>query len=155
MEIKELWRLPVSSDGHIGKVRFMEKPGELMVSNVHWRYSGVLLLFDLDKDDKKYNGGIVFGAHQVYRYTSETFAKPLPGSLDTLVEYTHSAWLSALFDQNREVAISWGIRHFDVYLNGYGLLEVIAQDFEILTILEGPLEERFFAYEKKGEIHGN
>lgn len=141
MEIKELWRLPASSKETIDHVQFIDKPCDIMLENGIWRSYSIQLLFDYYENGKKYNSGILFDANQAYRYTSETLAKPLDGSLDTLVEYTNSEWLKELFKRNCEVAQSWKIRHLAICVNGYGMLEVIAQDYKILEAQEGELEK--------------
>lgn len=130
METKKRWKFPVPSGGHIGKVQFIHK------------VTDVLMCFDyLDDDDKAFHGGISFKTIYAYKNATEMFYDyTLKGTYDTLVEYTNSEWLKKLAEKNPESAQLLKIRHFAIYLEDYGLYEVIASDFKILEIKEGPLK---------------
>jgi hypothetical protein len=143
VEIKELWKLPVSSEESISKLQFIKASCSPLLEEGIWKLYTIQILFDYYKEKKEYHNKMLFDAHQVYKFTSEQFAKPLTGSLNTLVECTNSEWLNKLIKINPEVALSdfWRIRHFAIFFNGYGLYEIFAHDYKILETKEGPLRE--------------
>lgn len=131
MEIKNLWNFPVTATS-IMNVHFIHKNAD------------VLILFDYydeNNNDVVSNGSIEFKTVVAYRNTDEKFTKSLNGAYATLVEYSHSEWLNELIRHCPEWAKTWGIRHFAIYFDSYGLYEIIASDYKILESKEGPLQD--------------
>lgn len=132
MEIKELWKFPVPSTCLNNGVQFIHKNADALI---------LFEYYDQENNNDVYNGGILFDVALAYRRTSEKFTKSLEGSYDTLVEYIDSDWIKELTNLNPEIAKFWNIRHFAIFLDGNGKYEVIAKNYKILEIKEGPLAE--------------
>jgi len=132
MEIKKLWTFPVPSTCLQNGIRFINKTANALI---------LFDYYDENDKDKIYNGGILFNIVVAYKNTDEKFTKSLGGTYDTLVEYKNSEWLEELYKLNPEWAKIWDIRHFAIYFDSYGKYEIIAKDFKILEIKEGPLKD--------------
>ncbi len=143
MEFKELWRLQSSAEGKIGSVQLVTDPSGPILECGTWKLYTVQILFDYINEKKIYHDEIHFDAHQVYKYTAESFIKQQHIPLNTLVEFTGSAWLNKLKKINADLALSHPviIRHFAIFFSGYGLYEVFAADYKILESHKGQLPE--------------
>lgn len=123
MDKKEQWKFPVPSNCICNGVVLTYRKGDaLLTYDYH----------DIDKEDKVFNGGILFKHVVAHRHSSEKFTKYVEGSYDTLLELTNSDWINELKAYSPDWAEFWKIKHFAIYLDSYGLYEFIANDFELL-----------------------
>lgn len=67
-----------------------------------------------------------------YSHTSECFTKSLLNAYDSVVEIKESEWLKELEIMNVKDFESWKPRHFAIYLDGAGMYQFIAQEFEVI-----------------------
>lgn len=93
--------------------------------------------FDEERDDRKFNGGITFEAVMSHRHSSEKFTKSIGAAYDTLIEITDSKWIDELKEISPEWAEYWKIKHYAIYLDGYGMYEFAARDFNVMQESEG------------------
>jgi hypothetical protein len=133
MAFKELWQFPVVATC-IMKAQFINKTADALI---------LFDYYDEEKNDTVYNAGILFEAAQAYRFSSEKFVENrlINDAYAVLIEYSKSDWLNELYKRNQEIAQSWEIKHFAIYLDSNGCYEVIAKNFKILETKEGPLKD--------------
>lgn len=132
MDNKELWIFPVSSTCISTGVILKYEKGDAMLSFDY---------FNEEKEDKVYHNSIIFETVVCHRHSSEKFTRGLLGAYDKLIEISNSKWVNELALISSEWAKHWNIRHFAIYLDGYGLYEFVAKDFKITGIEEGILKE--------------
>jgi hypothetical protein len=124
MSHKELWVFPVSSTSINSRVELVKHGTEAVLS---------FDFFDEDKDDEVFNGAILFKNTLLH----------IRDSYDTLIEVDDSDWLREIMELNEEAFIFWeNLKHFMIFLDGYGLYEFISTDFEISEFNKGALKKR-------------
>ena len=91
---------------------------------------GLLLSMVCDDDGKRRNTGVLFGKPRALRKRSEIYCTlwHIEGAYDTVCEVQGSDWV----DELRAVAVPewrdyWIMRHFMIYLDSFGCLEVVAE----------------------------
>lgn len=134
MNAEKLWTFPVPSTNIATKV-LMTYDG----ANVDLKYD----YFDEEQNSKTYNGGIKFISAVAFRHSDEKFTRPefIRSGYDTLIDVRDSHWLKELTDLNREFTSNRNLRHFAIYLDSYGLYEVIAGSYQFLEEQEGSLKK--------------
>jgi hypothetical protein len=132
MDNKELWIFPVPSTCINTGVILKYEKGDAILSFDY---------FDEEKEDNVYHHSIIFETVVCHRHSSEKFTKSLRCSYDKLIEISNSEWVNELSAISPEWAEYWGIKHFSIYLDGYGLYEFVAKDFKITDAEEGILKE--------------
>lgn len=75
---------------------------------------------------------ICFKAVVCHKYTSTRFSPKLYDSYDKIVELIDSEWLEELRKINEEDFNHWRPKHYLLYLDDVGLLQFIAQKFEVI-----------------------
>lgn len=73
---------------------------------------------------------VVYSRVRAYRRREETYctAWHVEGTYDTICEVTESEWIDELRrDAVPEWRDRWVMRHFMIFLNGFGCLEVVAE----------------------------
>lgn len=134
MNLLELWNFPVPSNCINSGVSLTFSKGDAML---------LFDYFDEDIDDKVFNGGLIFETSVAHRHSSEKFTKYVSGTYDKLVEMEDSHWLKELTNISPEWAKQWEIKHFAIYLDGYGLYEFIATGYKLIDTKEGALKEGY------------
>ena len=136
MKFNKLWAFPTPSGGHIKNAQLIHKQTD------------VLLVFDFygdfefyGEDGKEYNGGFLFKSIQAYKNATEMFYMELGEAYDKLVEYPDSEWLKELSAKSPKEAHLLNMKHYAIYIEDYGLYEIIAADCNIFEITPGPLKK--------------
>lgn len=113
-------------------------PSTEIVSGPNVTVEGVRLVLSFsyqDDDDAMWDGAVTFSGVRAYRHRAEGLctAWHIEGAYDTLAEVGPSEWTDELRDAARpEWRDRFPMRHFMIYLDSYGALEVLAADAEIL-----------------------
>lgn len=66
------------------------------------------------------------------KYTSARFTPELYDSYDKIVELMDSEWLEELKKLNEEDFCYWHPKHYIIYLDGVGMFQFIAQNYEVV-----------------------
>ncbi|OPH60458.1 hypothetical protein BC351_18385 [Paenibacillus ferrarius] len=132
MEKIEKWKFPVSSNCICSGVNLTYQKGDAILTYDY---------YDIDNDDKVFNGGLIFSGTVAHRHSSEKFTKYIEGSYDTLLEITNSDWINELTTLSPDWAKRLSMKNFAIYLDSYGLFEFIAKDFIVMNIKEGEMEQ--------------
>ncbi len=121
MEIKKIYELPMLS------------------SNLHQNpvinLNGINISIELDGGDvnnvhKKTK--LLFKNVLCHMHTSERFTKNMFDAYDAVVEIIDSRWIGELKKMNERDFNYWKPKHFAVYLEGVGMYQFIAKEFEEL-----------------------
>ncbi|AVK84466.1 hypothetical protein C3943_13240 [Lysinibacillus sp. B2A1] len=131
MELIEHWEFPVPSNCISTSVSLSYRQGDAII---------LFDYYDIDYDDKIFNGGLKFISTVAHRHSSEKFTKYVSGTYDKLVTIEDSNWVKELKSLSPEWAINQ-LNHYAIYLDSYGLYEFIAHEFYIIDIKEGALCE--------------
>jgi hypothetical protein len=97
---------------------------------------GLLLSMDCDNDGIVRSVGVLFVKPRAFRKREETYCTEwhVKYVYDTVCEIKESEWIAELRnDAVPEWRDHWVMRHFMVYIDGFGCLEVIAE----LAMLDG------------------
>jgi len=84
-------------------------------------------------------GAIVFSKVRSFRHRGEPYctAWHIEGNYDVLVEIHPSGWVDELTQSAPEhQRSSWVMRHFIIYLDSFGCLEVVAEAAELGALLQ-------------------
>jgi hypothetical protein len=90
----------------------------------------VLSLTCADEDGRPHASTVLFSSPRAYRKREETYctAWHVQDSYDTICEVMDSDWVEELRrDAVPEWRNKWVMRHFMVFLDGFGCLEVVAE----------------------------
>ena len=88
-------------------------------------------LMGKDEENKLKKIVIRFNSVICNKHTSARFTPRLYDSYDRIVELVDSEWLKELKNINEEDYIYWKPKHYIVYLDGFGMFQFIAQDYEV------------------------
>jgi len=132
MDINELWIFPVPSTC-LNRGVTLYFPGGKAILKFDY--------FDVEKDDKIFNSGIIFDAAVAHRHSSEKFTKFISEAYDKLIEIKDSDWVKELTLLSSEWSNFWKIKHYAIYLDSYGLYEFIASGYSLMENREGALTE--------------
>ena len=102
-------------------------------ATLHLIGRNAILRFDYFKDGKPFRSGIRFTGVVATQSRSERCSTSNHmKAFDTLVEVAESSWLEKQRDEMAEMYRNeMTARHFMIYLDSVGCLEVLADDFEI------------------------
>ncbi len=133
-EDRQVLDLPIPGSG-CGDIR-LSADGSQLVAEYEYLSEG---------DDRNIVGRLSFSGVTAFRFRNEMHSLGFAeGSYDTLVEIIDSEWRRELL--GIEPSGIWGSvenkKHYAVFFSSNGYLEVIAESFEELPSLEGPLESR-------------
>jgi len=128
MYAEKLTELPVPSSG-CGDSRVLTDGVEL------------LLEYEYRADKTDWIGGIRFTEIVAYRFRNELHSRGYCSeSYEAVAEIKDSLWLSELLrDEPPGIRSARGKRHFAVFLDSNGYLEIIAEAFELLPSRKGLL----------------
>lgn len=90
----------------------------------------LLLSMDFDDDGEKRSSALRFVKQRAFRKRAETYCTGLhvKDVYDTVCEVHESEWVAELCnDAAPEWRDHWVMRHFMIYVDGFGCLEVIAE----------------------------
>jgi hypothetical protein len=91
---------------------------------------GLLLSLVCDDDGRERSSGVLFVKPRAFRKREETYctAWHVTDTYDTVCEIAESDWVAELRrDAVAEWRDHWVMRHFMIYLDGFGCLEVVAE----------------------------
>lgn len=94
----------------------------------------LLLSMDCDDDGRKRSVCLRFVKQRAFRKRSENYCKGwhIKDVYDTVCEITDSDWVAELrTDSVPEWRDSWIMRHFMIYVDGFGCLEVVAESVSL------------------------
>ena len=128
METKELWKIPAYPCGYIGTSHFIHKIDNVYLWFEYW-----------NEEEKRGVAEITFISVCAYISSSEKFSMPIAGAFRALVECTDSEWFKGFFETNPQEAQRLNLRHFAIEVEDLGLYEIIATDFKIRDIKDGPI----------------
>ena len=86
----------------------------------------------VDDENKLRKITIQFNSTICNKHTSARFTPKLYGSYDKVVELVDSEWLEELKKLNEEDFNYWKPKHYILYLDGVGMFQFIAQNFEVV-----------------------
>jgi hypothetical protein len=92
--------------------------------------TGLLLSLVCDDDGRKRSIGVAFVKPRAYRKREETYCTQwhIKDTYDTVCEIGESDWVAELRkDAVPEWRERWVMRHFIVYVDGFGCFEVVAE----------------------------
>lgn len=96
------------------------------------------LLFEFEDDaDDRFSSGIVFGGVRAFRKRAESLctAWHVEDAYDSLVEVSDSDWVRELkADSDAQWRDRFPMRHFMVYLDSFGALEVVGGEASLLNV---------------------
>lgn len=117
MEKQSLFSLPFPSTSAIRSPILVDRGSSLLLSLV------------CDDDGREQPAGVVFVKPRAFRKRQETYCTGwhVGDTYDTVCEVTESTWVSELRnDAVPEWRDAWVMRHFMIYVDGFGCLEVVA-----------------------------
>jgi hypothetical protein len=91
---------------------------------------GLLLALVCDDDGREQAEGVLFVKPRAFRKREETYCTGwhVKGAYDTVCEITASDWVTEMRnDAVLEWRDRWVMRHFIIYVDSFGCLEVIAE----------------------------
>jgi hypothetical protein len=118
MEKQPLFSLPLPSTSAIRGPSLVDRGSSLLLSLV------------CDDDGREQSTGVVFVKPRAFRKRQETYCTGwhLKDTYDTVCEVRESDWVAELrHDAVPEWRDHWVMRHFMIYLDGFGCLEVVAE----------------------------
>jgi hypothetical protein len=89
---------------------------------------------DFDDEGQKRNVTLQFNKQRAFRKRGEIYCTEwhIKGTYDTICEVIGSDWVNELFtDAMPDKRDKWVMRHFIVYIDSFGCLEVICEEVEI------------------------
>lgn len=89
-------------------------------------------LMGTDEENRLRRIKIEFNSVLCNKHTSARFTPKLYGSYDRIVELVDSEWLAELENINKEYFNYWNLKHYIIYLDGFGMFEFIAQGYEVV-----------------------
>lgn len=95
---------------------------------------GLLLSMVCDDDAREQSVGVLFGKPRAFRKREETYCTGwhVKDVYDTVCEIKESDWVAELrSDAVPEWRDRWVMRHFMIYVDSFGCLEVIAESAEL------------------------
>ncbi|MGA2498131.1 MAG: hypothetical protein ABSH20_10340 [Tepidisphaeraceae bacterium] len=102
--------------------------------------SGPSIRYDFYRDNAAYRGGICFVGAVAVQKTREPICTvwQIEECYDTLVEVASSSWAEERFGRRRdESKAQTRLRHFMIYLDSVGCLEVLAENWQLLPEQSG------------------
>jgi hypothetical protein len=111
-------------------------PSSSLVRDASLRTQGSDLVVDLDFDDegRVVSSMLCFTKQRAFRYRAETLCTGwhVAGTYDNVCEIEDSTWVEELRgDAVPEWRDYWTLRHFMVYIDGFGCLEVVAESVTV------------------------
>lgn len=122
MKKQQLFELPLPSTEAIGSPLVCTDKGDLLLS------------MDFDDDGRKLSASLRFVRQRAFRKRSEIYCTGwhVTDTYDTLCEVHESDWVAELrSDAVPEWRDRWIMRHFIVYVESFGCLEVIAESVSL------------------------
>lgn len=89
-------------------------------------------LMGVDDKNRSRKISIKFNSVICNKYTSARFTPDLYDSYDKIVELIDSEWLEELKKLNEEDFYYWQPKHYIIYLDGVGMFQFIAQNYEVV-----------------------
>ena len=92
---------------------------------------GAELRCTYERGGSMFAGGLRFERVRSFRFVAEGHCTPwhVEGAYDTLVEVEDSGWIEELLaSEPSETWGQWSIRHFLIYVDGFGAYEVAAEE---------------------------
>ncbi len=121
MEIVKLYELPMLTSN------LYQEPS-ITIHNMNI----AIELMGGDVDNKNKRVKLIFKNVLCHMHTSERFTKKMLNAYDTVVEIKNSYWLKELKKLNERDFQFWFPRHFAVYLDGIGMYQFIAKNYEVI-----------------------
>jgi hypothetical protein len=78
---------------------------------------------------------IIFRRHRASCYRAESHCTlwHVDGTYDTVCEVESSEWVDRLANDTPKLSHNWVLRHFMIYLDSFGCLQVVAESAEIVA----------------------
>lgn len=89
-------------------------------------------LIGTDAENRLRRIKIKFNSVLCNKHTSARFTPKLYESYDRIVELADSEWLTELKNINKEYFNYWNLKHYIIYLDGFGMYQFIAQGYEVV-----------------------
>jgi hypothetical protein len=119
--------LPLASTAAIGDPALHTDGGDLLLS------------LDLDDAGQKRSVRLRFGKQRAFRKRSETYCTSwhVKGTFDTVCEVEGSDWVQELRTAAQpEWRERWVMRHFIIYVDSFGCLEVVAESASLDDVVK-------------------
>lgn len=131
MSNEVVWTFPVPSNCIYSTVRLLHEKTRI---NLAFDY------YDEEDDDKVYNGFIEFVGVGNYRHSTEKFTRFVKGTYDNLCVVRDSEFLKTISMISPEWFDEFNMKHYAIYLDSYGLYEIVASSFEVSELKRGSLD---------------